>query len=187
MNLTELADLVKISEYLKNFVSTSGLNRFSRNDEVALKKKLSELESKFVSEVLALDLVSTAATIQNAIKEAKEKMLVSSSESNTVASAAKFLDKEAKQLKNLPSTEKVKAGQAINEKAAKIKKEKAVEVVQPTPTMEEEQKREEVQLELPTAATPSSTSINPYTEDESIAAMLAAEKQKIAAKKRKTS
>lgn len=185
--LAELADLAKISEYLKNFVSNSGINRFSRNDEVALKKKLSELESKFVSEVLALDLTPTVATIQNAIKEAKEKMLISSSESHAAVSATKLLDEETKQLKSLPSTERVKAGQAINEKAVKIKKEKSEEVVQSTPVAEEEQKREEVQNELPSAATPLSTPVNPYTEDESIAAMLAAEKQKVASKKRKTS
>lgn len=186
MNLTELANLVKVSEYLKNLVQTSGLNRFNRNDEVALRKKLTELETKFVSEVLILDLTPDAATIQGAIREAKEKMLVSNKEQKSITTpdvnidAKEFTTSLGNELRavNLSSGEKVKA--------AKSKKEKTNEVVTSAPAVEE--KREEVQIELPIAASPSPTAINqPYMEDESLAAMLAAEKQKVAVKKRKTS
>ncbi len=172
MNLTELSNLVKVTEHLKNIIGNTGISRFSNATLSTLKKRLSEFDELFISEMLAYEENNKPATklINEAIQAARTKMMEEKNPS------LKFSPDLAKML-STSSEEKPKASEDKVSKAKKIKKE----------SNNEAEKLKEVQAESKIESKQSQevSSTNPYLQDDSLAAMLAAEKQKVAAKKNK--
>ncbi len=73
MNLNELADLCVVVEHLKTVIITS---RFPQETSTLLKKKLAELEQKFVNEVTVMGPMVDLKDIHNRIQAAKNELNV---------------------------------------------------------------------------------------------------------------
>lgn len=177
MNLTELSDLVKVTEHLKNVINSAGVSRFNNVTLSALKKRLSEFDEMFISEMLAYEQnnQSTAKTIHEAIQAARTKMT----------------EEKNPQPKNLhPDLSKLLfPTKEVNNTDNALKEEKTTKVKRAKKEPEEVLPKEEVVTTASLTETPPVVSkvvsaVNQPYQDESLAAMLAAEKKKIAAKKK---
>lgn len=196
MNLQELSELVHVVSYLKNVINSAGFSKFSNDVIAALKKKMLEFDETFISEILKYDSRSSAKIIQNSINEARAKMNTDQKYQYHTSN----LNKELKTLRDMPVVERTEADKIVNDKIAvaklqdsTIKKEEST-VCQNAQNDVKLQSVEEVQPEttkegvkqLSTSKTIIDTSSNkPYFEDQSLAALLVAEKRKVAGKKRK--
>lgn len=177
MNLTELSNLVKVTEHLKNIINNAGVSRFNNTTLSALKKRLGEFDELFISEMLVYeDNKSTAKAINEAIQVARTKMMEEKNPSSK-------LHPDLSKIFSPSSKEESKVSEY---KALKVKKTKKELVKEPVETTEQptetkianESKQSQVVV-------PTSSLKDPYLQDDSLAAMLAAEKQKLAAKKNK--
>lgn len=208
MNLRELSELVQVTVHLKDVINSAGYTKFKPETIVALKRRLAEFDELFISEMLNYDNRNSAKMIQDAVREAREKMELDQRYPNNAqlkmeeerkardeAMAAQKKHEEA--LAKLeeaakavpPSTGKkpavrrnakpVEATPAVAEDLRAYKTIEELQAVEPAAV----EKEEEVKEQPKKASTPSSN--QPYMEDQSLAALLAAEKQKVAAKKRK--
>jgi hypothetical protein len=178
MNLTELSNLVKVTEHLKNVINNAGVSRFSNATLSVLKKRLSEFDELFISEMLAYEdnNKSTAKVINEAIQAARTKMMEEKNPSLK-------LHPDLSKMLSPTSKEEPKVSEDKALKVKKTKKEPVKELVETTEQPTETKIANEPKQSQ--AVVPASSSKDPYLQDDSLAAMLAAEKQKIAAKKNK--
>lgn len=191
MNLSELSKLVKVTQHLKSVIESAGYTKFSNATLTALKKRLSEFDEVFISEMLSYDDRNSSKAIHDAVTEARQKMGLEKGlkvENKEMAS----LRTDLQALRSMSSSERTEAGAAINKKVTARRnampvdpdkqhdsqqdKDQSVETKEQVVEVKEEVK------ELPRATAPSVN--QPYLQDESLAALLAAEKRKVAAKKK---
>lgn len=198
MNLRELSELVQITVHLKDVINSAGYTKFKPETIITLKRRLSEFDELFISEMLNYDNRNSAKMIQDAVREAREKMDLDQRYPNNahsklegerkvgeeaVVAQQKLEDALAKleaAAKTVPTNEGKKPTVRRNAKPVESISKVTEELQAVEPAAEKEK---EVKEQPKKASAPSSN--QPYMEDQSLAALLAAERQKVAGKKRK--
>lgn len=178
MNLRELSELVQVTVHLKNVINSAGYTKFSNDTIKSLKVRMAEFDELFISEVLNYDGRNSSKMIQDAVREAREKMNLDQKYPGPNA-PGNALEKLQELTKEATPKESRKPGPRRNVKSV-VEEETPKEVEE----LQENQNivvKEKEQSKLVVAS-----SKQPYMEDQSLAALLAAEKQKVAAKKRKS-
>lgn len=206
MNLRELSELVQVTVHLKDVINSAGYTKFKPETITSLKKRLAEFDELFISEMLNYDNRNSAKMIQDAVREAREKMeldqkypsgtqlkleeerrardeamaaqkehedaLAKLKEAAKASTSGKkpFVRRNAKPVEETP---------AVAEDLRAYKTSEELRGVEPATDVKEKEVKEQPKA----VSTPSPN--QPYMEDQSLAALLAAEKQKVAAKKRK--
>lgn len=209
MNLRELSELVQVTVHLKDVINSAGYTKFKPETITSLKKRLSEFDELFVSEMLNYDTRDSAKMIQDAVREAREKMdldqkypnnahLKADEERKAREEAMAAQEKhenalaklEAAAAKAVPASggkkpfvrrnaKPVEEAPAVAEDLRVYKTVEELQAVEPAAVVKEKEVKEQPKK----ASAPSSN--QPYMEDQSLAALLAAERQKVAGKKRK--
>lgn len=201
MNLRDLSELVQVTVHLKDVINSAGYTKFKPETITALKRRLADFDELFVSEMLNYDNRNSAKMIQDAVREAREKMDLDQKYPNSAhlkpaarEDALAELEKAVKSIKAVPSNEGKKltvrrnakpvtedlpaVAQAIAEDIRAYKTIEELQAVEPAVPTEKEVKEQPKKVTIP-------FSNQPYMEDQSLAALLAAEKRKVAVKKRK--
>lgn len=203
MNLSELSNLVQVTTHLKTVINSAGYTKFKPETITALKRKLSEFDDLFIQEILNHEVRNDAKMIQDAVREARDKM--GTDQKYPHPSYVKQEEERRAREEAMTAQAKHEADLAALKEAAKkpegskkVVRRNAAPVVEEVKFVNDDLKTGQKIVEEPAkvetkeevkqpakAATPSSAVNQPYAEDESLAALLAAERQKVAAKKRK--
>jgi len=199
MNFSELSDLVQVTTHLKNVINSAGYTKFKPETISVLKKRLVELDELFISEMMIYDSRNSSKMMQDAILDARQKMglddryPVPTTSLNKLKKLAESTQASVTEKKHLqrnavpvddcavdshlltceltskPSLDYLDSEDAVTPKSVESKSEDV-----------------ESKKEVTSTKKVSTTSVNqPYLEDESLAQLLAVEKQKAAVKKRK--